>query len=187
MELIKRQDEIEINFFCTVVSKILEEIVEETEKSLEQECKRNTNTTFNAKKSPIIKIEDYLKRILLLSKCEENTIIHSLILIDELCEKNDLYLTKMNYHRILLTSIVISIKYLEDVFFSNQFYGKIGGIKLEEINDLEIEFLKLISFNVYTKEENFTKYKESIFKQTEELKKELIDTNDEDSLDNLSD
>ena len=104
-----------------------------------------------------------------LSKCEEGSIINALILIDNLCDRNDIYLTKMNYHRILLISVVISIKYNEDVFYSNLFYSKIGGIKLQELNELEIEFLKLINFRVYTVETVFIKYSNSIKKQINEL------------------
>lgn len=164
-------------YFTHIISNILEEIVVDTEKFALLDRESRQNIQFNAKSMPKISIEQYLHRIMSLSKCEEGSIIHALILIDNLCENNDIFITRMNYHRILLISILISIKYLEDIFFSNQFYAKIGGIKLEEINELEIEFLKLIKFRVYAHEDAYIKYKSLINRQIQELKEQRLSDN----------
>ncbi len=70
------------------------------------------------------------------------------------------FFKKFNFFRILLASVLLSIKYNEDDFYSNTFYAKVGGISLKEINLLEFEFMKLIQFNLFVQEEVYLKYKE---------------------------
>lgn len=160
----------EKNEFIHIVSNILEEIVIETENLMSNDhLIENEIKVFNASKVPKVKIEDYLKRIMDFSRCEENTVISALILIDTICENHCFLLSKLNYHRVLLVSIIISIKFHEDTCFSNQLYSKIGGISLTQLNVLEIEFLKLIGFNAYVKEKEFNGYFLYIQKQITEL------------------
>lgn len=58
----------------------------------------------------------------------------------------------------MLTAILTAIKYNEDDFYSNTYYAKVGGISLQEINNLESEFLNLIKFNLWIDSEIFMKY-----------------------------
>jgi hypothetical protein len=58
----------------------------------------------------------------------------------------------------MLTSILTAIKFNEDDFYSNTYYAKVGGITLQEINNLENEFLTLINFNLWIDYEIFQKY-----------------------------
>jgi hypothetical protein len=58
----------------------------------------------------------------------------------------------------MLTSILTAIKFNEDDFYSNTYYAKVGGISLQEINNLENEFLTLINFNLWIDYEIFQKY-----------------------------
>ncbi len=54
--------------------------------------------------------------------------------------------------------MLISIKYNEDDYYSNEFYAKVGGIRMTEMNKLEYEFLSLIDFNLFVNEDVFNKY-----------------------------
>jgi hypothetical protein len=152
------------NSFPHVIANILDSIVLESETNhLDENLQENL--VFNAKKPPLIKLEKYIQRIISATKCEEDTIIHSLFLIDSLCEINDIFLTKRNLHRILISAVVIAIKYSEDVYYSNDFYAKVGGISLQELNKLELEFFQMIHYKVYAEESVFLKYKLSIQEQ----------------------
>jgi hypothetical protein len=55
----------------------------------------------------------------------------------------------------LLTAQVIASKYLDDFYFKNSYYANVGGIPLQMLNQLEIEFLTLINFNSYIEQETF--------------------------------
>ena len=103
------------------------------------------NQIFFSKKPPKITIIGYLERIVRYSKTDESTLIIMLIYIDRLCDFNNIILNKYNIHRIIISSVLLAIKYNEDDYFSNMYYAKVGGTSLKEINFLEIEFMKFIN------------------------------------------
>jgi hypothetical protein len=59
---------------------------------------------------------------------------------------------------LVLSAVLAAIKFNEDDFYSNQYYSKVGGVSLQEINGLESEFLKLIGFSLWIEIEEFEKY-----------------------------
>lgn len=121
--------------------------------------KKQDKMVFSAKTIPKISIEDYLKRIQFYANMEKNTLIMSLIYIDRLCKIANLTLTYYNIHRILFTSILLSIKYNEDCFFDNKYYAEIAGIKTKELKSLEYNFSTMISFRFFVVNEIFEKYR----------------------------
>ena len=50
------------------------------------------------------------------------------------------------------------MKYNEDKIFKNGYYSAVAGITLTELNELEHSFLSLINFNLFVKEEDYSKY-----------------------------
>ncbi len=58
--------------------------------------------------------------------------------------------------------MLLAIKYNEDDYYSNKYYAKVGGINLDEINDLEYNFLILLNFDVFIDEDTYEKYKEQM-------------------------
>ena len=113
---------------------------------------------FSSDSIPGISIEDYLIRIQTYANMEKNTLIVSLIFIDRLCKIADLTLTYYNIHRILFTSVLLSVKYNEDNFYDNKFYAEIAGVKLKELNILEYTFDQMINFRFFINNEIFEKY-----------------------------
>ena len=138
------------------ISSLLQEITEET-----QESKK---TIFSSKTVTGISIENFLDRLIKYTKLESSTLILTLINIDRICEINSLQITKFNVHRLLLSSLIISIKINEDDFYSNSFYSKVGGVTLSEMNNLEDEFLRYIRFCLWTDINLFYKYKDYLEK-----------------------
>jgi hypothetical protein len=113
---------------------------------------------FMLKKIPPISIKDYLLRLCKYSKISASTLIFILIYIDRLCQKYKFKINYFNIYKFILTSMVIAIKCNEDEFFSSEFYAKLGGISKAEMNFMEYEFLTMINFNLFVKEELFFKY-----------------------------
>jgi hypothetical protein len=119
---------------------------------------------FNSKKPPSISIQQYLERIVKYSKMEDSTLILTLIYIDRLCDLSQINLNDYNIHRIILTNTLLAIKYNEDDYYSNDYYAKVGGISLQEINSLEYECVKLLKHKLFVDEEFYNKY-ETYLKQ----------------------
>jgi hypothetical protein len=150
---------------------ILPELLEEISSVLEAIIRQNKNGKNTENKyieifytqEPSISIYDYLDRIQKYLNVNNSTIILSLIYIDRICKEKGIKLRKNNIHRILFTSIVLSIKYNEDKFCKNSFYAKVGGISVKELTKLENAFLKLIEFKLFVSDDLFQKYYSYLF------------------------
>ena len=129
-------------------------------KNKKHKKEKNENTPFNDEHAPKISILDYLIRIQKYSRIENSTIITALIYIDRICIKKHIILSKYNIHRILFSSILVSIKYNEDIIYGNNFYSQIAGVTVAELKKLEYEFLKLIDFDLYVSSKLYQKYDE---------------------------
>ena len=108
--------------------------------------------------NPSIKIKDYLEQLYKYGGMDGSTIILMLIYIDRLCNITKIKLTYRIIHKLILSSLIIAIKYNEDDIYSLKTYAKIGGVTKAELEFLEICFISCINFNLYIKEELFNKY-----------------------------
>lgn len=106
-------------------------------------------TVFHGQRAPPISIQDYLVRIAKYTKCSPAAFIHALAHLMRLAEKHEsLRLTGLNVHRLVLTGVMLSAKFLDDRYFNNAFYAKVGGVSTIELNRLEMEMLTLLDFRL---------------------------------------
>jgi len=117
-------------------------------------------TLFHAQKLPSISIKAYLQRFAEHSKCADDAFIMALIYLDKVGELiEDFSLDSFNVHRMILICLTIACKYNDDYYFKNSYYSKIGGVKPEEFNVLEQEFLiNYIQFGLYVDLETYNSY-----------------------------
>ena len=134
------------------ISKALNTILDKNKnvKNYKDILKKQSMMYFSANTIPNITIKDYLMRIQNYSEVEKSTLILSLILIDRMCRKSGILLTHYNIHRILFSSLLVSIKYNEDSYFDNNFYSQIAGVKPNELKLLEYTFLEYNDFNKFS-------------------------------------
>ena len=132
------------------IEETLISIISKTEKDKKTGDKK---TPFDHKHIPHISVYDYLFRIQKYTGIENNTIIIALIYIDRICTKKNIILNKHNIHSILVTAILVSIKYNEDHICDNLYFSKIAGVSLKELNYLECKFLEIINFDLFVSEE----------------------------------
>jgi hypothetical protein len=142
------------------ISKALNTILDKNKnvKNYKDILKKQSMMYFSANTIPNITIKDYLMRIQNYSEVEKSTLILSLILIDRMCRKSGILLTHYNIHRILFSSLLVSIKYNEDSYFDNNFYSQIAGVKPNELKLLEYSFLEYNDFNIYVKDDEYKQY-----------------------------
>lgn len=112
--------------------------------------------------NPSISIKDYLERLYKYTKINSSTIVLILIYIDRLCNINKCKLTYSIIHKLILSSMVVAVKFNEDEYYPMKFYAKLGGISLIELNFLEFYFISLINFNLFIKKELYDKYNDYI-------------------------
>jgi hypothetical protein len=157
---LQQNEEVQNINLINAISKTLTTILENNKKlkNYRDILKKQSMMYFSANSIPNITIKDYLIRIQNYSGIEKSTLILSMILIDHMCKKSNIVLTIYNIHRILFSSVLISIKYNEDSYYDNTFYAQIAGIKPNELKLLEYKFLELNDFNVYVKDTEYEQY-----------------------------
>ncbi|KAF2077100.1 hypothetical protein CYY_001609 [Polysphondylium violaceum] len=121
---------------------------------------RNTHEQFMPpnKKLPAISIKDYMSRLMKYSPCSKECFVASLVYIDRLSIECGMLINSYNIHRILITTLLISTKYLDDIFYNNEFYSQVGGVSLKEMNLLELDFLKMLNFSAFCPISTFNEY-----------------------------
>ena len=117
---------------------------------------------FTSKKVPKISFGDYITRALNYTKINDSTLVIALIYMDRFCKNKKILLTEFNLHRIFFSALLVAIKYNEDAYYSNLYYAKIGGLKLEKLNKLEAEFLSGISFQLFVNENDYEQYESKL-------------------------
>ena len=162
--LIKNSSNSKRNTIINIISNLLNKICEQSPKKL-KENENEIIKPFLSKKIPSISIKNFFERICNLTKIENSTLILILIFIDRICEFNEIELNYFNIHKLIIASLIVSIKYNEDYYYSNKIYAKICGISREEINKLEIEFLKLLEFNLFVDDEIYFQYSDFILNE----------------------
>lgn len=106
---------------------------------------------FHSKFEPEFSATLYLHHLAHSPKVEipQSLALHAIYLIDKILIKNpQLELCSCNIHRLVLAATVISNKVLYDDIFDNRWWAKRGGVSLDHLNDLEVNFLEMINYSV---------------------------------------
>ena len=107
-------------------------------------------TMFHTERVPSISISQYLQRLATYTECSSEVLIQSIIHINRILHHRPSFkINSLNIHRLLLTSLLCSAKFFDDLYYNNAYYARVGGIGNRELNELEIEFLALINFDLF--------------------------------------
>ena len=155
-------EDLQINeILLNKINKILLIVLEENKnlKNYKEKVNSQKDMSFTSYKKPSLSIKDYLFRIQNYTEAEDNTIIIALMYIDRLSDISSVLLTPYNVHRILFVSVLLAIKYNEDICFNFDFYAKIAGMPISDLKKMERDFVYLIKFKFYIDKDEFEKYK----------------------------
>lgn len=143
----------------SVLSNVLERLMNRNDAFAESQP-RNSGSflKFQSSYSPDVSILSYMERIRQYSECSESCFIIALIFIDRLIERKNLIVTTLNVHRLVIASLLIAAKYHDDLFFNNAFYAKLGGLPLQELNQLEVIILHSLDFTLFVDCSIYCKY-----------------------------
>jgi len=114
---------------------------------------------FQSVKLPEVGITSYATRLHRFFRCSGECYVLALVYIDRLLKRQqDIAVTELTCHRLLATSVVLSAKFLDDRYYSNAFYAKVGGLTLTELNGLEKRFLLMLDWRLHVRAEEYTLY-----------------------------
>lgn len=63
-----------------------------------------------------------------------------------------------NIHRLIIAGVTVASKFFSDVFYKNSRYAKVGGLPIDELNHLELQFLLLTDFKLMIPLEELQRY-----------------------------
>ncbi|KAI4322561.1 hypothetical protein L6164_022242 [Bauhinia variegata] len=162
------QAELTLPRVLSVLSSTLEKLVARNEKlvdGLNQQLScgsvrlGKSLNAFHGVRAPSISIPKYLERIYKYTNCSPSCFIVGYVYIDRLIHRHpDSLVISLNVHRLLVTSVMIASKMLDDVHYNNAFYARVGGVSNAELNRLELELLFLLDFGVVVSSRVFESY-----------------------------
>ncbi|CCK69915.1 PHO85 cyclin family protein KNAG_0D01630 [Huiozyma naganishii CBS 8797] len=145
----------------------------------------NAITSFYGKHVPQITIEQYLLRIQKYCPTTNDIFLSLLVFFDRISKKFNIHQQKQqsnvsdsdeqaphqtfvmdsyNIHRLLIAGVTVSTKFFSDFFYSNARYARVGGISLQEMNHLELQFLILCDFKLLIPIDELQRYAELLYR-----------------------
>ncbi|GKC78783.1 cyclin-P3-1 [Tanacetum coccineum] len=97
-----------------LLSSILQETVEENEKLLKTTHTKDILTEFHGSRAPTLTIKQYVDRIFRYSRCSPSCFVVAYIYMDRFIQAENIILTSLNVHRLLITSIMIATKFIDE-------------------------------------------------------------------------
>lgn len=138
---------------------------------LQDRCGVNKNidrvhrSRYHSSRVPAIPVTDYLKRIAKYSRCSPESLLIAIIYLDRYVAVTRIPITFFNVHRLIIVSVLVAAKIRDDIYYSNAYYGSIGGVHLEELNELELDFVKTLNWTTFVSPEEYRMYLEEIVKR----------------------
>ncbi|CAH6722776.1 putative nuc-1 negative regulatory protein Pregp [[Candida] jaroonii] len=110
--------------------------------------KKTSLTRYHSRTPPNISPINYLTRLSKFNNFSNATLLTTIYYIDLLSFNYQPFFTLNSWtvHRFLLIATMTCQKSMEDFFFTNDHYAKVGGVNLNELNCLELDFLNRIDW-----------------------------------------
>merc|ERR1719453_2645223 len=124
----------------------------------------NRVTHFHSVRPPQLTIHEYLTRISKYFQCSHECFVLCLVYIDRIVKLHpEFSICNLNIHRLLITSVMLATKFFDDVYYSNAYYAKVGGIRIKEVNVLEAQFLSLIEWRLHVTPQEYDQYRNHVY------------------------
>jgi len=87
-------------------------------------------------------------------QCDETVLLTAITYLKRI-SVSTFAITEANIFRLLLASMLVSVKFCDDVGITNQMYAQLVGLELKDVMALERNFLTLMDFQFYIGEHEF--------------------------------
>jgi len=126
-------------------------------------CRPQRASGFHAVCPPTISISTYLHRLHQYYHCSDQCLVLGLVYIDRIVNLNaEFVVSPLNVHRLVAVATMVAAKFWDDVFYSNDHYARVAGVKLAELNALEALLLKLLGWRLLVEPRDYRTYHSQI-------------------------
>ncbi|CAH8301629.1 unnamed protein product [Eruca vesicaria subsp. sativa] len=141
------------------LSSLLERVAESNDLTRRVTTQSQRVSSFHGQSRPSITIQSYLERIFKYANCSPSCFVVAYVYLDRFTHRQpSLPINSFNVHRLLITSVMVSAKFLDDRYYNNAYYAKVGGISTKEMNLLELDFLFGLGFELNVTPNTFHAY-----------------------------
>lgn len=119
-------------------------------------------STFDGVRVPSIGLQDYMCRLNQYFACTLECYVVAAVLLDRLVRFHNLLVTKRNVHRLAGVCLLVAAKVQDDVYYSNAYYASVCGVSLPELNNLELELLRLLDWRVLVAPGEYESYRAAV-------------------------
>ncbi|KAK0674468.1 cyclin-domain-containing protein [Cercophora samala] len=147
-------------------------------------------TRFHSRTAPGISVLDYLHRLARHATLSPPLLLSMVYYIDRLCAcYPEFTINTLTVHRFLITAATVAAKGLSDAFWNNSTYAKVGGIKVNELKLLELEFLYRVDWKIVPNPDILVSYYKGLVERCPGyvLEREEIPLDDDDDEDEEED
>ncbi|KFA78482.1 hypothetical protein S40288_08680, partial [Stachybotrys chartarum IBT 40288] len=126
-----------------------------------------TLTRFHSRTAPGISVRDYLHRLARHATLTPPLLLAMVYYIDRLCAMyQEFTINTLTVHRFLITAATVASKGLSDSFWNNTTYARVGGVRIAELNLLELEFLYRVDWRIVPNPEVLVAYYRGLVERT---------------------
>lgn len=101
----------------------------------------------------------FCKNVVIKCRMEKECSVVCLIYIERLINKTGLYITELNWKKLIFTSLILASKVWDDESYENTHFARAFTMyELRTINDMERVFLDLVEYNVHVLGSEYAKY-----------------------------
>ncbi|EEF51628.1 cyclin-U4-1 [Ricinus communis] len=141
----------------TFLSSLLQRVAESNDLSHQLHPQRIS--VFHGLTRPSISVQSYLERIFKYANCSPSCFVIAYVYLDRFAQRQPSFpINSFNVHRLLITSVLVSAKFMDDIYYNNAYYAKVGGISTSEMNILEVDFLFGLGFQLNVTPNTFHTY-----------------------------
>jgi len=145
-----------------IISSIVKNLHEIMEENLQMGNDPNLinlkDNIFYLDQIPNISLEYFIQHLFKYTNMSISSLILAIIYIDQFCEKYHYALNMHNIFRILLIFVYISIKVNEDINIKPEFYSKVAGVSIKDLNMLEFQMCVAMNFDFFIKSDYYQQY-----------------------------
>lgn len=127
-------------------------------------------TRFHSRTPPRISVQEYLQRLTTHATLSPPILLSMVFYIDRLCALYPAFtVSSLTIHRFLIASATVASKGLSDSFWTNKTYARVGGISMQELAMLEMEFLFRVQWRIVPEPEVLVDYYQSLVERCDDF------------------
>ncbi|XP_062217242.1 cyclin-P4-1-like [Phragmites australis] len=125
---------------------------------------------FRGRTRPGIAVRRYAERIYRYAGCSPACFVVAYVYLDRLAQRREgeeaaaaaeasvVGVDSYSVHRLLITSVMVAAKFMDDIHYNNAYFARVGGVEVAEMNGLELELLFALRFRLNVTPDTFARY-----------------------------